>query len=148
MNALSILKLFGPELRPDATGKAQAAFFLAQYATGEHLYRFSLQRGRVRSDELDQDFLVLYVVGLAQVPNAAEAAEQAGGPSPSLLSSLRVKLQLLLKEDSDVVDAAATSVFFSEEKLGNPAARLQWFNSLPGSVLARAKQIEQETIGR
>ncbi len=60
---------------------------------------------------------------------------------PKAVESLRQILMRLLDEDSNVVDAAATALFFSREDLGDPALKLNWYRSLPANVILKAQSI-------
>jgi hypothetical protein len=131
--------------------KLRPALFLAQEWSGVTFYDYKLGQGVVFSDQLDQDLSQLASGGLLiRSDSSAETGitftpsthgEKAGGSISGTESRLRDVVVDLLKEPSAVLEAAATSQFFSRHGLGDPQERLQWFRSLPEGARERAKDL-------
>jgi hypothetical protein len=146
MNPIALLKLCGSELNGVDPEKFQAAIFLAERAAERRSespilrYEFGITRGRVRSDELFRDLALLFVGGILQ--NLSQLGSQPKEDTES--NVFRSALMKYLNEDRQVIEAAATRVFFRDERLGEPADKLRWFRALDGPVLKRASELEAE----
>lgn len=144
MNAVSLLGILGKEPPSIQIRKIHSAFFLAQSSAITISYSFALERGYVRSDQLDQDLIVLYRAGFAASPEGIESAERSTGAN----ASYKDFVQFLLNEDDVVLEAAATVRFFEVEGLGDPSSRLRWFKALPQEVRERAATLKDRAVGR
>ncbi len=142
MNQFRLLHLLGTELPSSDAEKLHSALFLAQWFTGERWYDFELQRGRVRSSELDSELALVYTTGLSRVFNPSRLPAVATDRRP--VDRLCHRLSWLLSQPDDVVEAAATSAFFAAEHLGNPASKLRWYRALPPGVLRKASSLEAD----
>src|SRR5258706_7139285 len=138
MSIRSLFDLLGHE-PPAAEGrKLHAAFFLAQSSSGLPAYSFSLQRGRVRSEQFDQDLVLVYVAGYRNISLA-----QADEPHCDFLVTFKESYSWLLEEEDEVLEAAATSRYFRLEGLGDPSAKLRWFGALSPEIVRRAATLEK-----
>jgi hypothetical protein len=143
MEPIDLIALLGGEVEKGDARKLHSAFFLAQSCLTTPLYNFSLSHGRVHSDQFDSDLVflvVMYAKGATSVRVDHRASDDESG------RSLRERLNKLLSEQNEVLEAAATTRFFEKEGLGDPSCRLNWFSALPEPVRRRAKQVEDEIL--
>lgn len=132
-----------PTLRADFASidarKLQCAFFLAQTSTQATSYSFSLMRGRVFSEDLDQELVFLHIRNIAK---AAEAMSVSPHADEGMYQRFSSCLSRFLDQETQVVEAAATNRFYEQEGLGNPAAKLRWYNELSPDVRSEATQLD------
>lgn len=128
------------------------ALYLAQLKVGKRIYAYRLAMGHVVSDELAQDIAQLSAAGVLEW--ADEAHVRLVDTFRSALSlKLRNAQQLgdaiasFIGEEETTLDAAATRTFFAVEGVGDPAARLNWFRTLPGDVAKRAGEVAGSVEG-
>lgn len=120
------------------TRKLQTALYLAQKLTGNRYYRFRVTHGRVFSDELDQDVSQLTSIGFLNIYSKGNGHLYFNGCKRLVAKSvlgekeneLKNILRDLFKEDSPVLEAAATFKYFEEKQFGSPD-KLNWFREVP-----------------
>jgi hypothetical protein len=135
-------------------GKLRPALYLAQHFSQHPLYRYRLQLGKVVSDQLDQDLTQLLSGGLLmRVDSQAQGVvSHTVAVNPRKVAAwvstedkdLCKTLGGLLREETSVLDAAATLKFFEVERLGNPAEKLNWFRTLSDETRAKASDLSQQ----
>jgi len=139
MHQFRLIRLLGVE-PPTAEGKKlHSALFLAQQITRQCWYNFDLKQGRVRSDELNREMVLVYETGFAGLLGTAGMNRVDGD------EQLRETLVYFLSQADEVVEAAATAAFFAEEQLGDPSSKLRWYRSLSPSVVSEASLLAAHT---
>lgn len=133
MKQFMLASVFGKDRPKAQVRKLHAVLFLAQSRTQVSIYSFTLEHGRVWSEDLDHDLVALYVAGVSLPYGVRDSEEDS--------VRLNESVSQLLKEDDEVVEAAATAHFFRVEGLGDPSTRLRWFGHLNPGVVSRAEQI-------
>jgi uncharacterized protein YwgA len=148
---LKLAELITPVQRIQYPRKLQTAIYLGQALTGCTFYEYYLVRGRVLSDELDQDLVQLKSIGMIERSHFDGRVElniiSQNGHRSRLVGKekeLSAWFVELLKEDANVLEAASTLIFFARDESGNPDKHLRWFKELPPEVLNRAHKLVPE----
>jgi hypothetical protein len=139
MNTLALLTALRGRIRSSESRKLHCVVFLAQSFTHSSWYSFSLMRGRVFSEDLDVDLIVLLTERFAA---AAEALSSRLHPYPKAEETLTRELTWLLDQDAEVVEAAATQRFYHDEGLGDPSKKLRWYGALSPSIRSAASKLQ------
>jgi hypothetical protein len=138
MNTLALLNDFRDRITSSDSRKLHCAVFLAQSFTHSTYYSFSLMRGRVFSEDLDQDFIVVMTGRV----NASGTFFSKSRPFHRVQELLTAQLTWLLDQDAEVVEAAATQWFYDNEGLGDPSEKLRWYKALSPSVRSAASKLQ------
>jgi hypothetical protein len=138
METLPFLSAFRKRITSSDSRKVHCAVFLAQSFTRSYCYSFSLMRGRVFSEDLGQDLVVLLTERFAA---AADALSSSSHPSYKGEERLSDQLKWLLDQDTEVVEAAATLRFYNDEGLGDPLKKLRWYSELSPGIRSAATQL-------
>ena len=139
MNTLALLSTFGDRVTSTESRRLHCAFFLAQSSTQAPCYSFSLMRGRVFSQELDQDLVFFQI---SRLTHSAEALSSWAKETEATYAMMSKLLHWLLEHDTAVVEAAATKRFYSVEGLGDPSTKLRWYDALPSDIKSAASELE------
>jgi hypothetical protein len=132
--------LFGDSMPGIDLDTLQPALFLAQLSSGETLYRYRLYWGHVVSDRVAEDFEQWMAISNYDV----SASRSGEARQDSTFQQLREALLHWLDYEPDVIDAAATRVFFAVHQFGQPEEQLRWFRALSEPVRERASRIAEE----
>lgn len=140
METLPFLSAFRKRITCSESRKVHCAVFLAQSFTHSYCYSFSLMRGRVFSEDLGQDLIVLMAERFAAVADALSSSSHALHRGEEKLSR---QLRWLLDQDTEVVEAAATLRFYDDEGLGDPSKKLRWYGELSPGIRSAASQLHR-----
>ena len=130
--------------------KLQTAMYLAQERSTCFTYRYRLQKGRVLSDELDQDFSQLSGSGALMYRYDAERNRtevvifplaEASNKLSTSEKALRAALKALLGTTAGPLEAAATLRYAKGSVSPDLATRLRWIQSLDPTVREEAEAL-------
>ena len=138
MNSLPMLSGFRARISGADTRKFQSAMFLAQLFTEASCYSFSLMRGHVFSEDLDQDLSILISERLTNVTKFLSTERFVHDETQETLAQT---LRWLLDQEPDVIEAAATLRFYLAEGLGDPSRKLRWYNALSPATRRAAGEL-------
>lgn len=152
MALLKLTEILNVDRTIEAPRKLQTAVFLAQRSTGCDLYQFRVSGGKVISDALDQDLAELEAGGWV----SASCSVKGRGPefvihprssTGERLSDaeLRFKERLngLLGESTDVLEAAATMSYAAEKSRTGALGTLRWLRNIEEEKLQYATMLYQ-----
>jgi hypothetical protein len=148
-SAVELASFFTADQEIGEPRRLQTAMFIAQERCSYRPYRYRLQKGRVVSDELDQDVAQLAAVGVISLLCDSDHRDDRfvtsgiGGWPRTLsdsLGSLKDSFVQLISAPAQTLEAAATMLYFR----GSPTAdvnRLRWFVMLDENTKRSAEAL-------
>lgn len=148
----NILQSWGNQDRSNTPRKFQTALYLAQQKTNYHWYSYDLRRGKVVSNELDQELSQLNAMGVVasscSIDGHSQLALNIEGKPNELTEEeqqLWQQFEAFMGFQPDVLEAAATLIYFWKNRKSDPKEKLNWIQRLGREALSQAEAIARES---